>query len=60
MYWYAMCGRAQNTPFLKPEGEKVTFSFFSHAKRKENCVFHVLAGHGMCAAVHTLVHISAY
>ena len=39
MYWYALCGRAQNTSFLKPEGEKVTFSFFSHAKRKKNAFF---------------------
>ena len=40
-----MCGRAQNTPLLKPEGEKVKLSFFLHAKKKENCAFHVLAGH---------------
>ena len=83
MYWYALCGRAKNTPLLKPDEEKVTFSCFSPAKRKENCVFHVLAwngrqvghagrqarqageagrqaGHGMCVAVHTLIHIRTY
>ena len=32
---YAMCGRAQNTPFLMPDEEKVTFSLFSHVKKRK-------------------------